>query len=91
MALLSFNDLADARDTPGGMYHGSTVNFFGVIFDSYNTAGVVDLHLEDPILVAEKDFHILCTSCAGNVSDLQRYLFDHFGFSYLCKIAVIQV
>lgn len=91
MALLFFNDLVDVRDTPGGMYHGSTVNFFGVIFDIYNAAGVVDFYLEDPILVAEKDFYILCTSCAGNVSDLQRYLFDHIGFGYLCKVAVIQV
>jgi hypothetical protein len=85
------NDLADVRDSPGGMYHCWTFNHIGVIFDIDNVVRVIDLCLEDPVLIAEYDFHVLDASGTGNVIRLQLYLFDHIGHGYLCKIAVIEV
>jgi len=89
--LLLHNDLADVRDSPGGMYHSWTLNYFGVIFDIDDVVRVIDFCLEDPSLIAEYDFHVLDASGAGNVIGFQLYLFDHMDPVYLCKIAVIEV
>ena len=73
------------------MYYSWTLNYVGVIFDIDDVVGETHLGLEDPAMVEQHGFHILRTPGAGNVIDLQLNLFDHIGFGYLCKSAVLPV